>query len=78
MEKLFPIVYGKDYIPPTKQSSLPSTKGAIAKQIIKTRFWEIVEIEVAKLQLFNNGLEGVRNANAMEVLRVFNLYLANL
>lgn len=77
MERLFPLIYGKDYTTKGSKSEADDGKGAIAKSIQKNNYWQIVELEVCKLNAFNNGLEGVKNTNAIEVLTVFNLYLAN-
>jgi hypothetical protein len=76
MERFFPLIYGKDNTPQGTKSQADDGKGEIAKHIRKNHYWEIIEIEVCKLHAFDNGLEGVRGANAMEVLRLVNLNLA--
>lgn len=77
MERFFPLLYGKDHVPKASKGAQNDSKGAIAKATIQSNFWAIVEIEVAKLQVFNNGLDGVRYQNAMDILRIMELNIAN-
>jgi hypothetical protein len=44
---------------------------------LESNYWGIVELEVSKWGIFDGGIEGVRNANAIEVLTLFQNHLAN-